>query len=470
MSRFVVAAATFAFVVSSASAAERPPNIVLIVADDLGLLRTRLLRPEADQDAEHRQARGRRDDVLALLCRQRRLRAVPLRADDRQAHGARHHPQQRAVQEGGGRAVPDPCRRCDRRRTSQATRLRHRRDGQVGARHVRHHRQPAQARLRSTSSATTARPTPTAITRRTSYRNDTRHRTSRTTTARPASTTRRTCSRKKRSAFIEKNREKPFFLFLPFIVPHVGGAGAGGFARGVQGQARRRPGLRRQEGLSAPPRPTCRLRRDGDAHGSQCRPHRREAEVARPGEGHARHLHERQRPDAQRRRRGFDLLPLGRITLRGLKGSLYEGGIRVPFIAYWPGTHQARHRPATTRFYFPDLLPTLCELAGQKPPAEIDGISFLPALLGKREQKTHDFLYWEFPAYGGQQAVHRRELEGGAAESGQGDRSKTELYDLADRRERNQERRGEAPGRPRPHGETPEGPARAESRLSASVD
>ena len=91
--------------------------------------------------------------------------------------------------------------------------------------------------------------------------------------------------------------------------------------------------------------------------------------------------------------------------LRALKGSLYEGGIRVPMIARWPG----RIQPATTTEHvsaFWDVLPTLAELAGARPPADIDGISFVPTLLGQPEnQKPHEYLYWETPGYGGQQAV-----------------------------------------------------------------
>ncbi len=91
--------------------------------------------------------------------------------------------------------------------------------------------------------------------------------------------------------------------------------------------------------------------------------------------------------------------------LRGLKGSLYEGGIRVPMIARWPG----RIEPSSTSDHisaFWDVMPTLAEIAGTNPPAGIDGISFAPTLLGKPDQqKPHEYLYWEFTGYGGQQAV-----------------------------------------------------------------
>jgi uncharacterized sulfatase len=84
--------------------------------------------------------------------------------------------------------------------------------------------------------------------------------------------------------------------------------------------------------------------------------------------------------------------------LRGIKRDLFEGGIRVPTIAWWPG----RIAPAVTHHigHFADVLPTLAELAGDgaKPamPANLDGISFAPTLFGERGQRTHEYLYWEF--------------------------------------------------------------------------
>ncbi len=91
--------------------------------------------------------------------------------------------------------------------------------------------------------------------------------------------------------------------------------------------------------------------------------------------------------------------------LRGLKGSLYEGGIRVPMIARWPGRVKAGS--VSDRVVgFEDLMPTLAGAAGASAdvPAGIDGISFVPTLLG-RDQAPRPFLYREFPGYGGQVAV-----------------------------------------------------------------
>ncbi len=86
------------------------------------------------------------------------------------------------------------------------------------------------------------------------------------------------------------------------------------------------------------------------------------------------------------------------------KGYTHEGGIRVPMIASWEG----KIAPGSTSNLisaFWDVMPTLADVAGVNAPKNIDGISFLPELLNSGEQKQHDFLYWEFPSYGGQQAV-----------------------------------------------------------------
>lgn len=84
----------------------------------------------------------------------------------------------------------------------------------------------------------------------------------------------------------------------------------------------------------------------------------------------------------------------GSIPFRGGRGGLYEGGIRIPFIARWPGTIPAAQL-YTGAIAAWDLLPTLAEVTGIEPPDGLDGISFAPALLGKPQTRTHDYLYWE---------------------------------------------------------------------------
>ena len=82
--------------------------------------------------------------------------------------------------------------------------------------------------------------------------------------------------------------------------------------------------------------------------------------------------------------------------LKGIKRDLYEGGIRVPMIARWPG----KIRPASVSAHisaFWDFLPTVAEIAGVESPTGLDGLSFLPTLTGSADnQKRHDYLYWEF--------------------------------------------------------------------------
>src|SRR5207302_3591293 len=89
--------------------------------------------------------------------------------------------------------------------------------------------------------------------------------------------------------------------------------------------------------------------------------------------------------------------------LRGIKRDLYEGGIRVPTLARWPGKIKAG-QVSDQVWAFWDLLPTAAELAGVGPPQGLDGISMVNALLGNKQQ-DHEYLYWEFHERGFSQAV-----------------------------------------------------------------
>jgi arylsulfatase len=115
--------------------------------------------------------------------------------------------------------------------------------------------------------------------------------------------------------------------------------------------------------------------------------------------------------------------------LREGKGKLYEGGIRIPMLARWPG----KIKPGTKSDLpgaFCDFLPTFCDLSGAPAPREIDGLSLLPTLLGQGEQRSHEFLYWEIPSGGGQQALRMRDWKG--YRGGLAKEARTlELYNLA---------------------------------------
>ena len=119
--------------------------------------------------------------------------------------------------------------------------------------------------------------------------------------------------------------------------------------------------------------------------------------------------------------------------LRGRKGTLYEGGIRVPLIARWPGKVPAGATSAWLAAHY-DLLPTLLEIAGVGVPAslegKLDGASFAPILLGTPGGvREHEFLYWEFHGYGGQQAVRLGRWKGIRTNLHAG-LTPLELYDL----------------------------------------
>lgn len=83
----------------------------------------------------------------------------------------------------------------------------------------------------------------------------------------------------------------------------------------------------------------------------------------------------------------------GNGPLRGTKGDVYEGGIRVPFIARWPGQIEAGS-VSDHPIYFPDVMPTVAAAAGTGAPENIDGLSFLPVLRGQDGQKAHQYMYW----------------------------------------------------------------------------
>ncbi|MGD0089496.1 MAG: arylsulfatase [Planctomycetota bacterium] len=122
--------------------------------------------------------------------------------------------------------------------------------------------------------------------------------------------------------------------------------------------------------------------------------------------------------------------------LRGLKGSLYEGGVREPCIVRWKG-HVQPGGTSERVTGFEDWLPTLLELAGAagSTPKDVDGISFAPVLRGE-PQEPRPFLYREFPAYGGQQFVRQGDWKGIRQkllpQKGAQPNLRTELYNLKD--------------------------------------
>jgi len=112
--------------------------------------------------------------------------------------------------------------------------------------------------------------------------------------------------------------------------------------------------------------------------------------------------------------------------LRGTKRDLYEGGVRVPLIVRWPCSDKAGPGKRFLFGAFWDFMPTLAEIASAKCPTNIDGISFVPTLLGKTQTNRNEFLYWEFHERGFQQAVRMGDWKAIRPQAGE----PLELYNL----------------------------------------
>jgi arylsulfatase A-like enzyme len=114
----------------------------------------------------------------------------------------------------------------------------------------------------------------------------------------------------------------------------------------------------------------------------------------------------------------------------GFKRDLYEGGIRVPTLAWWPGKIAPNTRTDHLSAFW-DVYPTLAELTGQVVHDSVDGISFLPTLLGKDGQQEHEYLYWEFHEKNGRQAIRKGDWKLVRYDVFSPEKTTTELYNIA---------------------------------------
>lgn len=118
--------------------------------------------------------------------------------------------------------------------------------------------------------------------------------------------------------------------------------------------------------------------------------------------------------------------------LKGYKRDLYEGGVRAPLLARWPGSI----KPGTTSDHVSahwDMLPTFCELAGVNLPPDVDGLSMVNALRGKpKQQQQHEYLYWEFYERGGKRAVRFGPWKAIQQDINKNKDAPVELYNLTD--------------------------------------
>lgn len=199
-------------------------------------------------------------------------------------------------------------------------------------------------------------------------------------------------------AFIERNRERPFFLYLSIVSPHA------------NNERSRELG----EGNEVPDFGRYAVREWNDSqknHASMITRFDRDI-----GElfVHLKRLGLDEKTlvmftsdNGAHREGGPDYEPeffKASGPLRGIKRDLTEGGIRVPLIVRWPGRISpgtVSHHPS----YFGDIMATYAEIAGAKLPPNLDSISMAPTLLGRGTQSRHPYLYWEFYERGVSQAV-----------------------------------------------------------------
>ncbi len=199
--------------------------------------------------------------------------------------------------------------------------------------------------------------------------------------------------------FIERSKDSPFFLYLALTVPHANNEGTRGTGDGQEvpdyGIYQDKDWKKQDKGQAA-----MITRMDSDI--GRLNSLLAELELSQntivlftSDNGH--HNEGGHDPET------FD--PNG--PLRGMKRDLYEGGIRVPLIAYWPGT--APQGVVSNHIgYFGDLMATFAELAGAEPPANIDSDSFVAPLRGQPREKHWDrksLMYWEFYERGSAQAI-----------------------------------------------------------------
>ncbi len=113
------------------------------------------------------------------------------------------------------------------------------------------------------------------------------------------------------------------------------------------------------------------------------------------------------------------------------KGFLYEGGIRVPMIASWPGKIKSGSTNDHVSAHY-DMMATFADIAGYEAPENTDGISFLPTLLSHDNQQAHEFMYWEFPSSGGQVAIRMGDWKVLRRNLKSKEKPTLELYNLKD--------------------------------------
>ena len=232
-------------------------------------------------------------------------------------------------------------------------------------------------------------------------------------------------------SFVDRNRTRPFFLYVPFTIPHAElEAPADAYAPYLDASGR--------SVFPETPYP-------GQHYGPQPMPHATYAAMVTRMDRDVGRILDRLREH------GLDENTIVFFTsdngpsieggsdpeffdsngpLRGVKRDVYEGGIRVPMIVRWPGRVPAG-RSSDHVWAMWDVLPTLTRLSGARTPAALDGLDMSSALFGSGAAPRHEHLYWEFHEQGGKQAVRRADWKGVRLNAIANPDAPLELYDLA---------------------------------------
>ena len=219
--------------------------------------------------------------------------------------------------------------------------------------------------------------------------------------------------------WIKKNKQKPFFLYLPLTIPHANNEGTRMFGDGAEVPEY---GIYEKEDWSNQDKGQAAMITRMDRDVGKILDLLRELEIEENTlviftSDNGPHNEAGHSPEL------FN--PAG--PLRGMKRTLTEGGIRVPTLAWWPKTIK-RGSITEEPFYFGDLMATACEISGVAIPKQNDSISFLPTLRNQgKKQASHKYLYWEFYERTFRQAVIMDEWK--LIRSAM-DNQRIELYDL----------------------------------------
>jgi len=213
--------------------------------------------------------------------------------------------------------------------------------------------------------------------------------------------------------FIDENRERPFFLYVPTVLPHAELSGPDDkYYQLYANRFDEKP----YKGNDYGPQATV------PGYASVEKPHAMYASMVSRMDAYVGQIVDRLRKNklldntiiiftsdnGSHKEGGADPNFFNSSGgLRGNKRDLYEGGIKTPFIVYWQGK-VAEGKTSSYLGAFWDIMPTMVEVAQANKPHYTDGISFVPTLLGNnKQQKQHQYLYWEFHEDGGRQALRQ---------------------------------------------------------------